>query len=701
MHYKPWLPPTILLRASRSNSASVFLLLTTLLLASMGWGTLATAQSLLVPMASPPGETPAIPTPKITVSATKTQGDPIVTPGEVNLIPDEEIERVQAQSLEDVLRYQPGVDVQNGPRRLGELPVIRGLSGARVLTTIDGVRLNFQSAHRGRLFLDVDSLKQIEIVRGPNSALWGSGALGGVLVLTTKDPADYLEPDAHFGFATKFGFQEVNTEFLASPTLFGRLGDNLEYLLSATTRHAGDIRLGGDAGRLDNSAERLYSGLGKLVWYMTPFDELKLSIQGFEETGEVPTNPATDTTDPASVVDRQSRQLTYRLGYTHQNTTQPWFNFHGFVYYTTLDITERLLADDRPEDIAFDTVGFELRNVTRIPVSRPHQHVLTYGLEWYRDSQEARRAGGPDTLLPDADVTSLALYLQDEISLWNRLFIVPAIRWDYLVQNADGQPEVTDGELNPKIGGTLKITDSLFVEANYAEGFRAPNFGELFISGTHFPGAIFVPNTALKPEKSQNIDVGVRLQRERVLFDQDRFLLRSTYFRNALDNFIDFEVGFNPITRQLEFRPVNVQEALIEGFEVELLWAFAAGFEFFGNYTDITGDNETDDEPLANISPRKGVLGLSYTHMPWCLTVGGRVQIVDDQERVPEGVSRTPGYTVYDLFANWQPLTGALRGLRVNVGIDNITDKEYRRHLAGIPEAGINPKVTILYTKNW
>jgi hemoglobin/transferrin/lactoferrin receptor protein len=140
---------------------------------------------------------------------------------------------------------------------------------------------------------------------------------------------------------------------------------------------------------------------------------------------------------------------------------------------------------------------------------------------------------------------------------------------------------------------------------------------------------------------------------------------------------------------------------LIEGFEVELLRAFAAGFEFFGNYTDITGDNETDDEPLANISPRKGVLGLSYTHTPWYLTVGGRVQIVDDQERVPEGVSRTPGYTVYDLFANWQPLTGALRGLRVNVGIDNITDKEYRRHLAGIPEAGINPKVTILYTKNW
>lgn len=168
-----------------------------------------------------------------------------------------------------------------------------------------------------------------------------------------------------------------------------------------------------------------------------------------------------------------------------------------------------------------------------------------------------------------------------------------------------------------------------------------------------------------------------------------------------LDDFIDFAVTTDPRSRQLQFRPVNIQAALIKGFEAELAWAFYEGFEFFANYTDITGDNKTDGEPLVTIPPRKGVLGLSDTYAPWWLTVGGRMQIVDDQNRVPEGVPRTGGHTVYDVFANWQPQHGLLKGLRVDVGIDNLTDKEYRRHVSGIPEAGINPKLTLSYSRSW
>lgn len=124
---------------------------------------------------------------EITVTATKTHRGPLETSGEVNVIHRNEIDRVQAQSLDDVLRYQPGLDIGGGPRRLVEAPSIRGLSGPRVLVTLDGARLDFQSGHAGRLFVEVDALRQIDVVRGPNSALWGSGALGGVLALSTLD----------------------------------------------------------------------------------------------------------------------------------------------------------------------------------------------------------------------------------------------------------------------------------------------------------------------------------------------------------------------------------------------------------------------------------------------------------------------------------------------------------------------------------
>jgi hemoglobin/transferrin/lactoferrin receptor protein len=77
------------------------------------------------------------------------------------------------------------------------------------------------------------------------------------------------------------------------------------------------------------------------------------------------------------------------------------------------------------------------------------------------------------------------------------------------------------------------------------------------------------------------------------------------------------------------------------------------------------------------------------------------MQIVDDQNRVPQGTSRTGGYTVYDLYAFWRPRLGLLKGLRVDFGIDNLTDRQYRRHLASLPEAGINPKASISYTRSW
>jgi hemoglobin/transferrin/lactoferrin receptor protein len=244
---------------------------------------------------------------------------------------------------------------------------------------------------------------------------------------------------------------------------------------------------------------------------------------------------------------------------------------------------------------------------------------------------------------------NLALYLQDELTLWERIFLIPALRWDRFENDPVGQKRVTDSKVSPKIGVVLKVTDFLYVETNYGEGFRAPNFGELFIAGTHFPGAVFVPNPDLKPEKSKNIDVGIRIRSDHLLFAQDRFLIRGAYFRNSLDDFIDFDVRFNPAIRQLVFRPVNIQDALIQGYEAEMQWDFYPGFEFLANYTETRGDDQTKHRPLATIPPRKGVVGLSYLYAPWALTVGGRMQIVDDQNRVPQGTSRTGGYTVYDL----------------------------------------------------
>lgn len=645
---------------------------------------------------------------QVTISSTKTARDPIMTPGEVSVIDQETFQQRQAQSLDDVLRYEPGLDSQIGPRQMGESPNIRGLSGARVLTLVDGVRLNFQSGHKGRIFFDVDQLKQVEVIRGPGSALYGSQALGGVIAMVTKDPSDYLGPSGKFAIRQKFGYQENNVERLSSTTLAARLGEHFEIMGVGTFRSGEDIRIGDGMGRLGNSAQDNVGGLGKIVWKPTPHDEAKFSVQVNRQAAEVPINTNQDTPNPALIADRKNREFTYRLGYTHKNPDNPYFNLTGLVYHTTLDITERQLSNSTRDDINFDTTGFDIRNSMNFGESKTHHHIITTGVEFFTNNQESQgnRAIGARLLLPTADSDVYGLYIQDEITIFDRLVLIPGLRWDRWENKAKGQSKKTADRVNPKIGGVIQATDFLFLEANYSHGFRQPGFQDLFISGTHFPGSVFVPNPDLKPEKSRNIDAGVRIVLPHVFSDNDKFIWKTAYFRNKLKDFIDFDVNFSFTTFQLEFMPVNVTNALIKGVESELEWHPMDNIVFRSNFTYTRGTDQTANEPLTNIPAKRGLVSLAYYHPPWGMTFGGRSQIVGDQNRVPDGTNKTPGYVLFDIWSTIEPPRSFfnqlgvpwLHGLRMNAGIDNLTNNEYRRHLSTLSEAGINPKVSLAYT---
>lgn len=121
----------------------------------------------------------------------------------MSVITTEDIEAEQPQSVDDLLQNLPNVELFSGPRRIGEEANIRGFSDERIVTTLDGARQNFSIGHQGRFFLEPDLLKQIEVYRGPNSALYGSGSLGGVIALTTKDASDFLEPGRMLGARLK------------------------------------------------------------------------------------------------------------------------------------------------------------------------------------------------------------------------------------------------------------------------------------------------------------------------------------------------------------------------------------------------------------------------------------------------------------------------------------------------------------------
>ena len=130
----------------------------------------------------------------VTSTASKSSRDPFTLAESVSIVDRDAIETEQAAQLGDLLEGLANVSIAGGPRGVAQQVVIRGVGDERILFLLDGARQNFSRAHNGRVFVDPELLKRVEVLRGPASALWGSGAIGGVVALTTVDAADLLAP---------------------------------------------------------------------------------------------------------------------------------------------------------------------------------------------------------------------------------------------------------------------------------------------------------------------------------------------------------------------------------------------------------------------------------------------------------------------------------------------------------------------------
>ena len=156
--------------------------------------------------------------PEITVFGASRDGRGLLeTPSAVTVVGGEDMDRLQPSTYEDLLIDVPGLVIQGG-RGVAQEPNIRGFQDEQVVIRVDGARQNFDLQHRGRFFVDPALLKQVEILRGGASSMFGSGALGGVISLETKDASDILKPGETWGSEVNVGFNSQGSEALRSVT---------------------------------------------------------------------------------------------------------------------------------------------------------------------------------------------------------------------------------------------------------------------------------------------------------------------------------------------------------------------------------------------------------------------------------------------------------------------------------------------------
>jgi hemoglobin/transferrin/lactoferrin receptor protein len=616
----------------------------------------------------------ATPLDAVVSTATRTQtiaGDAATS---VSVVDREEIDRRQPQSIDDLLKDMPGVDANGVPRNTVKQVTIRGLSDERVVMRLDGVRNNFSAGHRGRIFLDPDLLKQVEVVRGPGSLLFGSGALGGAIGLRTVDAEDVLKPGAATGGRLKAGYQTNNAQRMASATAAAK-AQGFDIVANVTGRTSGNFT-DGRRTEIPWSGDDIVSGMLKGGYDIAPGHRVGFSTIKFRDNHTIPLDANLgNATANSTIVDRVTQQNSYAVNWAYASPSNRALDAKLVVYRNEIDIQEnRVLpvAAARNDTTALATNGFDVQNTARFGLADLGAHALTFGADGYMDAQESKRNGALRGDYPKAEQSVYGLFVQDEIEFGRWVTLTPGVRFDSFSQSALNNVSRDVTHVSPKGSIAVHVTPWLSPYLSYAEAFRVPSLTELYVNGQHFPGNNFVPNPNLRPETAENKEAGANLKFSDVVLPGDRLRGRAAYFVNDISDYIQQVVGTTTTTS------TNVSAARISGAEVEIQYDARSWFASTGA-TRLRGDNRATGAPLADTPADKVSFSLGRRFLDSGVTLGARAVASAAQTRVPSGTPQTGGYAVWDVFASWQPTDEALKDFRVDLAVDNLFDKVYRR----------------------
>ena len=665
--------------------------------------------------------------------------------GQVSVIDAGFIERYGIENMDDLLRYEPGLNIESSGTRFGSNAInIRGIGGNRVAIEVDGVPTRDRFAigsysDAGRLLAETDRIKRLEVLYGPASTLYGSDAIGGVMAITTWDPADLLAyGDGKSWYSLRGGYQSVNASIVGSGmAAWGN--DNNGILFAATLRDGHETDNKAVAGTPEDKQD--WNSHDYFVRYTHDTQSgnlIRVSLSDYQKDAEtvIESLPGTgrfrNTTYLTGDDSDENRQISvaYEFNSRWGNGVIRAFDVDSSTNQTTF---EERAASVRPvrmvRNFQFDQdfSGVELNLFRDISTTNSDHHIGA-GIEFMRTDSTELRDGFQQSLIDDSisktilgetfpvrdfpisRTDELGIFLQDEISFGNgRWEVVPAIRYDsydldprpddiYL----EGNPEtavvsVSEDQFSPRLGVLFHINDDWGVYAQYVNGFRAPPFEDANI-GLDIPlfNIRAIPNPDLKSETSQGFEAGFRY-----ISGDTRFTL--AVFDTEYDDFIESKalIGVDPESRVLLFQSRNIAQARIYGVDVRLeqnLGAWSESLQAWslsGAAYWSRGENRESGEPLNSVSPPQMVLGVSWTSADnrWDANLTGT--FTAGQDRIDETSGprfHTPSWTTADLTAGWR----INEHFDLRAGIYNLTDERYWRWSDVTLFAPNNPMLELL-----
>jgi len=596
-------------------------------------------------------------------------------------------------TVSDALDVAPGLSMSRDGA-WGSHVVIRGLSKQKVVTLVDGFRVETATnLAAGLSLIDTQEIERIEVIKGAASTLYGSGAMGGVIHVISK-PGLFTDQIKVHGRMTT-GFQSANKAATGHLSLTAS-GSRWYVKGSGTLRNADDVRT--PEGTLANSQFRDQNISMTAGVKVAANQDLKLHVQRFDaEDVGIPGGTPFPVTATARYPEENRRLYSAEYRLHSLSTVLPEVSVKLFQQSILRDV--ELIPNPnvvvRPGGDHLTRGG--LLQMEWLPKK---QWTLTTGVDVWQRNLETWRSKHiipqnkivGENPVPNSTYQSIGVFAQNRFPLSSKVSVTLGGRADrikvtneeaynpeYLIQDGNrierpgnnrlwAAGEASDWSGSGHAGLLWSLAKDLDLTFNAARSFRSPTLEERY-QYIELGGATYWGDPNLKSEVGNFMDLGVRLWKSPLTVTANVFYNKLTNL--VVDGFV--EEGL--------YRKTNVGEARLVGFDVDWQYRFGASATFYGNAAYVRGEDTENDEALPEIPPFEGRVGLRFSLGHFAL-LDLNVQSAASQSRIAAGEVETDGYTAYN--ASVQSGTLALAGVkgRLVVGVDNITDVAYRRHLS-------------------
>ena len=580
--------------------------------------------------------------PPLVVTATRVPTNTGLDPASITVVERVDIERSGAHSVAELLRFVPGADVRMTGQAGGQTSVfLRGANSNHTLVLIDGIRAN--SVFSGTYDfsnLTVANVERVEVITGPQSLLYGSEALGGIINIVTRR-----------------GSADVSGSLSVAAGSHGR-GEGRGFAAFGGKKVTGSLSgswLETDNKR-DNSAYRARDMALSCDWEAS--SELALGFQASVFDSKTGNPNDRFTNDPND----EGRVLNKLAAFSLAGTPLSWWNL-GLTASHSSDRLEFDGPEPNPPyfsgDIISTTLGkrnqVDLQNVLALA---PDNQLLLGGTFERTEADHSSLSSFGDTKL-EPDQESRSVFGSYSFRGGDRFEVNGGGRLDDY--STFGSHETW------RAGGRLTLPGSLVARGNIGTGFRAPSLIDLF-----YPG---FSNPDLEPEESLGWDLGLEAR-----FAADNIKVRATGFSNRFTNLIAYS--------SVAFRPENIAEARTTGMETALDWQIGGGWNVRASYTWLpTAEDRTKQTRLLRRAEHAGSLNV-YGPVISGLTLDGRLLAVgssadSDFSSFPVAEVTNAGYVKMDLGATARLGSTVTAMLRV----ENLFDAQYEETF-GYPALG-------------